>query len=87
MVDASGDHEFLFHTMEDCVGYFQPHLGPDDVVKTVDVCSQDCCSYTEQYGLSSDQCHDDCEVTPPIVPECEMASIYYHPPTDMKPYW
>ena len=74
------------------MNYFQQYLDEGDEVKTVDVCSPDCCSYTKENELSSDQCHGGCDVTSSTTPasttpECEMASLYYHPPATMDPYW
>ena len=95
MTRADGNHEFLFDTMQECVDYFAPHLNTGDTVKTVNVCSPDCCTYTKENGLTSNQCEGGCVVTTTTTTtvatgndsECEVASPYYHPPATMEPYW
>ncbi len=95
MTEADEDHEFLFDTMQECVDYFAPHLYlyAGDTVLTVNVCSPDCCTYTKDNGLTSNQCEGGCVVTTTTTtmvapePECEVASLYYHPPATMEPYW
>jgi len=81
------------------VAYFTPFLNQGETVKSVNVCSPDCCSYMKEHNLPfvEEQCEGGCEVTTTTTsttttttmvpelndPECEKAAAYYHPPRTM----
>ena len=91
--DEDGELMFLFETLEECILFYNiKHGVPYELIKGVDVCSSDCCSYMEENGLElyNDECQDDCSPpTTTVAPLCgDKASPYYHPPTKMNDsYW
>ena len=96
IVDSEGNHVYLFDTSEECKSFFTKHNIPPEIIKIVNVCDSNCCSYMEEQGITqTHHCQEDCSAaeTDQTAPdsdviECEKASRYYHPPVDMsRPYW
>eukprot|EP00984_Skeletonema_dohrnii_P019506 scaffold9344_cov150-Skeletonema_dohrnii-CCMP3373.AAC.1 len=98
VTDENGNKMFLFTSIDDCCDYFvKSGVKREDCVE-VDVCSSDCCSYTKEHNLPSDQCQGGCTTTatttttttttttaPGSCPDRSF-SLYWHPSTNSPGY-
>ena len=61
IVDSEGNHVYLFDTSEECKSFFTKHNIPPDIIKIVNVCDSNCCSYMEEQGITqTHHCQEDC---------------------------
>jgi hypothetical protein len=59
--DTEGNHVYLFDTSEECKSYFTKHNIPPEIIKIVNVCDSNCCSYMEEHGIThTHHCQEDC---------------------------
>ena len=59
--DTEGNHVYLFDTSEECKSYFIKHNIPPEMIKIVNVCDSNCCSYMEEHGIThTHHCQEDC---------------------------
>ena len=61
IVDNEGNHVYLFNTSEECKSFFTKHNVPPEMIKIVNVCDSNCCSYMEEHGIThTEHCQEDC---------------------------